>query len=202
MRRILFQVTLLMLGLAIYTASPFVAAWRLREAVKAGDTAYIQSRVEWDKVRATLKDSLARHAQLMPAASAVGSEVTPTLWQRVKGVFGQSMLDRFVESYVTPEGLPQLFEYRKVWREKIKGEPDERLTLAWHERFRNFYNRIKRAEFQSLARVEIEMADRHSPERRYVSVFELSGIDWKLVSLRVTSIDAAARLAEIARDPS
>lgn len=202
MRRVLFNLTLLAIGLVIYTASPFVAAWRLREAVKAGDTSYIESRVEWDKVRATLKDSLAMHAQLLPAATAAGGEIKPTLWQRVKGAFGQSMLDRFIESYVTAEGLPQLFEYRKIWRETIKGEPDERLTLAWHERLQRFYARIKRAEFQSLTRVEIEMADRNVPERRYISVLELMGTDWKLVSLRVFSLDPAERLAEIARNPS
>lgn len=202
MRRILFHVTLFAIGLSIYAASPFVAAWRLREAVKAGDAAYVESKVEWDRVRATLKESLARHADLLPLAAAAGEEVRPTFWQRIKGAFGQTMLDRFVENYVTPEGLPQLFEYRKVWREKIKGEPDERLTLAWHERFRNFYDRVKRAEFLSLTRVEVEMADRNTPDRRYVSVLELIGTEWKLVSLRVTKIDAAARLAEIKRNPS
>jgi hypothetical protein len=202
MRRILFHIVVLMIGLSVYAASPFVAAWRMREAVKAGDANYIESRVDWDRVRGTLKESLARHAQLGPMATAAGGEVRPSIWQRIKGAFGQSMLDRFVENYVTPEGLPQLFSYRKTWRETIKGEPDERLTLAWHERFRKFYDRVKRAEFLSLTQVEVEMADRDTPDRRYVSVFELREFTWTLVGLRVKALDAATRLAEIERSPS
>jgi hypothetical protein len=191
-----------MIGLTLYMASPFVAAWRLRDAVRSGDSSYIETRVDWDGVRSTLRDSLSKHAMLGPMATAAGGEVKPTLWQRIKGAFGQPMLDRFIESYVTPEGLPQLFSYRKMWRENVKGEPDERLTLAWHERFRNFYNRVKRAEFQSFTRVEVEMADRDTPERRVVSIFELRSLTWMLVSLRVKSVDAATRLAEIERNPS
>ena len=104
-----------------------------------------------------------------------------------------------LQALMHPDDAPRVFS---VLRETIKGEPDERLTLAWHERLQRFYARIKRAEFQSLTRVEIEMADRNVPERRYISVLELMGTDWKLVSLRVFSLDPAERLAEIARNPS
>ena len=92
------------------------------------------------------------------------------------------MVDRFVDSYVTPEGLPKLFRYRKTWNETVKGAADEdKLPLA--ERVQRFYSRIIRAEFQSPTRVEIEMEDKDSPGRRVVSVMELRDLEWKLTHL-------------------
>lgn len=182
--KIITRSAIVLLVALAYAAWPFWSAWSLREAIKNGDTATIERRVEWDSVRATLRDSLARQAQLLPEVNAVGEAVKPTMWQRVKTAFGQPMLDRFIESYVTPEGLPQLFTYRKTYREKVKGEPDEK-TLALHERMQRFWSRIHRAEFQSLTRVEIEMADKDNPGRRVVSTMELKGFEWKLVALRI-----------------
>jgi hypothetical protein len=201
MRRAISLVFLCTIALTVYGASPFVAGWRLREAIGSGDTAYVEQKVEWARVRATFKASLSRHAELLPAM--IGKEhQPPTFWQRAKAVLGQSVVDRFVESYITPSGLAQLYAYRKAWRHKVKGEPDERQTLAWYERMQRFYARLKRAEFQSPTRIEFEMADRDNPERRYVSVMELIGFEWKMTSLTIRVVDAASRLSELERSGS
>jgi hypothetical protein len=181
-----------------YIASPFVSAWSLREAVKRGDTAAIESKVTWPTVRQTLRDSLANHANLLPMANAAGAEVRPSIWQRVKSAFGATMLDRFIETYVTAEGLPKLFDYKRMWNETVPGaavaevEPASRL-----ERFKLFWARIHRAEFQSLTKVEMEIADRKMPDRHFVSVMELDGFGWKLTGLRVITVDPAKRLTEL-----
>jgi hypothetical protein len=180
-----------------YIASPFVAAWNLREAVKAGNVEAVQGRVQWDTVRASLKTSLAKHPELFAEATTAGENVKPTIWQRIKSTFGVTMIDRFIESYVTPEGLPQLFKYRQAWRENISGDAALLAEMPRLERMKQFYDRIKRAEFQSLSKVEIEMQDRKKPERRYVSTMELIGFDWKLTALRVITVDASERLAEL-----
>jgi hypothetical protein len=199
MLKILLRVLILVVPAALYIASPFWAAWRLREAVRAGDVATIEQKVEWESVRASLKSSLARHAQLLPEATAAGEQVSPTLWQRIKSAFGATMLDRFIDNYVTPAGLPRLYQFRRVWNEQVNGEPDE-ASLTGRERFKRFYARVIRAEFQALTRAEIEVADKHVPERRYVSVLELVGLEWKLTSLRVVS--ANGRRAETREGPS
>ena len=181
-----------------YVASPFVAAWNLREAVKAGNVAAVQAKVQWDTVRASLKTSLAKHPELFAEATMAGENVKPTLWQRVKATFGVTMIDRFIESYVTPEGLPKLFQYRQAWRDTISGDTAQLAQAPRLERMRQFYDRIRRAEFQTFSKVEIEMQDRKKPERRYVSTMELIGFDWKLTALRVINVDASERLAELA----
>jgi len=192
-RKLASGVAVLLIFGVTYAAWPFWSAWTLREAIRKGDTATIERRIEWDSVRATLKDSIARQAQLLPEVNAAGEAIRPTLWQRVKTAFGQSMLDRFIESYVTPQGLPQLFTYKKTYREKIKGEPDE-AALGYRERLSRFWSRVHRAEFQSLTRVEIEMSDKDNPDRRFASTFDLQGLEWKLVALKVIATEKGSSI--------
>jgi hypothetical protein len=189
---------LAMLVGAIYIATPFVAAWNLREAVKAGNVEVVKDRVQWDTVRVTLRESLAKHADLFTEAEMVGSEVKPSLWQRMKAAVGGTMMDRFIDTYVTPEGLPKLFKYRQVWRDSVQNDTAETIKLSRLERFKVVYNRVKRAEFLSFTKFEIEMADRKSQTRRYVSVMELIDYQWKLTGLRVIAVDPLVeRLAKL-----
>lgn len=184
MRRILLATCVLLVAAGGYVASPLYAAWSLREAIKAGDTRTLERKVVWDSVRQTLRASIASNAQLLPEANKAAEAMQPTVWQRVKSAFGSTMLDRFVESYVTPEGLPKLFQYRKTWNGRIKGQVDED-TLPVAERVTRFYSRIKRAEFRFPTMFEIEMVDQGAPDRRIVSTLELIGFEWKLTALRV-----------------
>ena len=204
MGRIIAAVLLLATVAVGYAASPFVAAYRLREAIKAADTATIERKVVWTSVRATLKASIAGNATLLPEAQEVSERIKPTVWQRVKAAFGQSMVDRFIESYVTPEGLPKLFRYRKSWNDKVKAEPDAEADLGTLERARTFYRRLNRASFTSPTRIEIDVSDRLNPDRRYVSVMELHGFEWKLAELHIVGSlrKGGAGRARTARDPA
>lgn len=181
----------LLLGLA-YVAAPFYTAWSLREAIRTADSAYLERKIEWDSVRASLKTSLARHANLVPEINDETAPIKPGLWQRVKMAFGQSMIDNFVERSVTPTGLPKMFEAKKAFNEKVRGEVPPEATLTRIERFKQFWARLQRAEFQSFTRIEIEVKDRRAPDRHYVSLLELKGFEWKLTELRVKAAPKTA----------
>lgn len=183
--RILGAGTAVVLLVTLYLLSPLVAAWQLREAIKSEQIAAIERKVQWPTVRESLRRSLATHAQLLPVATAAGAEVPPTLWQRIKGVFGATMLDRFIESYVTPAGLPKLFHYHRTWRTKIEGPADEPDAGSWSMRVQAVLRRMKRAEFESLGRFVIEIESPESSERVYRSVFELIGFAWILTELEI-----------------
>ena len=185
MVRILAGLMMLSVVLAGYAISPFVAAWNLREAIKAADTPTIERKIVWESVRSGVRASLKGDASLLPDAADATERVKPTVWQRVKMAFGQSMVDRFVETYVTPEGLPKLFRYQKTWNGTMRGRTDDEDTGDVFQRAKVFYSRMIRAEFKSPGRIEIEMADRAVPDRRIISVMELHGFEWKLVDLRI-----------------
>lgn len=186
-----------------YVAAPFLAAWSIRDALQTGDTAYLAKKIEWPTVRETLRESLlAFAAGATPVASPGTEPPRPGLWQRLKAGLSRRAVDNVVDAYVTPEGLPQLFNLRQYYRENISGEAAADAALAWHERARRFWSRVKRAEFHSPTEFEIEMADRNDPTRHYVGLMKLRGLEWKLVELRVLKVREAARPLRLAAAPA
>lgn len=195
MGRLLLK-ALCVVGLAVaYLSAPMVTAWNIREAAKAGDTAYLKDKIEWNSVQATLAPSLHRYAFDLPGPALEVQGVKPSLWQRFKAKVGGGILNKTIESYLTPEGLPKLFAYRQAYRKHVSFEIEEPKTLAnLPERMKKFSARIKRAEFKTAKAFEIDFADRHDPNRIYNGTLELKGLEWKLTELRVHSLDQALPL--------
>ncbi len=132
MKKLLLSIVALALAATAYVAAPFATAWSIREAVRTGNSAYLEAKIEWDTVRESLRRSLTVAALGPPETGAAAPE-KPGLWQRIKARVGRSAVDNLVESYVTPEGLPQLFTYRKLYREPRHGRrprPDAALAQA------------------------------------------------------------------------
>ncbi len=177
-----------------YILSPIAAAYSIRQAVKAGDVASLEHKIEWPSVRASLRESLVE-LQSSAAVTPDASGLWPSIWSRIKASFAPAFIDSFIDTYVTPHGLPQAFSMRETWRETVRpavGLAAPKMALAETsfaetalDRFVSFALRIKRATFLTAGLVEFEIADRHTPERRYVSRFEMKDFAWKLVSLRV-----------------
>ena len=194
MKSMLVKFGLLTLVAATYVASPFVTAWSIREAVRNGDAAYLERVIDWPSVRETLKPALAQLAFDLPVNGDQQAS-PPGLWQRFKTYLGRSTLDQAIDSYMTPEGLPQLFGLRKFYRDNISGEPDEAKVFSITERIKRSWARVKRAEFKSLTEFEMDMADKHDLNRIYLGKLELTGFGWKLKELRIKLLTTAANSA-------
>lgn len=187
MRKTLYAFSALLLMAAAYVATPLVTAWSIREAIQNGNSDYLEAKIEWDSVRATLRQSLTEVALGQPGderTQTAEASPKPGIWQRFKASLGKRAVDNMVDNYVNPEGLPQLFSYRKTFRD-MSGETAKLEALAWHERVADFWSRLKRAEFKSPSAFEIVMADRNVPTRHYVGLLELRGFEWKLTELRL-----------------
>lgn len=184
MKKLLIAAAAVFLMAAGHVASPFLAAWSIREAMRTGNSQYLAHKLEWPTVRESLRTSMVAFA-IGPTPAAHAKAPPPGLWQRIKTGLSRRAVDSLVDSYVTPERLPQLFTARQFYRENISGEAAADAALAWHERARRFWSRIKRAEFHSPTVFEIEMQDRNDPGRHYVGLLKLRGLTWKLTELRV-----------------
>ena len=195
MRRLVKVLILVLLPLAIaYAAWPIYSALEIREAVIAGDTATLNRKVEWEALRASLKASITPEtiARLMADPDAP----PPTLWQRIKAAVAPTMADSVIERYVTPEHLPVLLGYRRIYRGTVRPalglkEPPSALADTWlggtaFDRFASFWVRVRRAVFMSPTRFVLEVEDKYRPGRQFVGTLELKGYDWKLTVLSVT----------------
>ncbi len=189
MTRLLAKAFLLIIAVTAYIGAPFVTAWSIREAVRNGDAAYLESAIDWPSVRTTLKPSLGRLALSLPDPET--APITqPGLWQRFKVYVGQGAVDTVIDGYITPEGLPQLFKIRKAYRTYVSGEPEES-KLPVFERMQRAWSRVKRAEFTSFTSFEVDMADKFDENRIYLGKLELTGLGWKLMQLRVKFLTSA-----------
>ena len=195
MRRLVKVVILVLLPLALaYAVWPIYSALEIREAVIAGDTATLNRKVEWEALRASLKASITPEtiARLMADPDAP----PPTLWQRIKAAVAPTMADSVIERYVTPEHLPVLLGYRRIYRGTVRPalglkEPPSALAGTWldgtgFDRFASFSVRVRRAVFMSPTRFVLEVEDKYRPGRQFVGTLELKGYDWKLTRLSVT----------------
>lgn len=185
MRRFFLLTIVALLTVASYAAMPFLSAWKIREAIRHGDAAYLEAKVDWPSFKDSLKPSLSRIALDMPLEPGAEPAQKPSLWQRLKQRWGRGLVERAVDGYVTPEGLTRLFSLRKSYRQTVSGtaDPDEGRPLG--ERVKAFWARVKRAEFTTPTRFELDVVDKTEPTRLFAGVLELRGFDWKLTELRI-----------------
>lgn len=201
MKHLILKVAVLAFAAAAYIAAPMYTAWSIREATRNGDSDYLASAIDWPSVRETLKPTLSQIALDLPDPNQ--QPVTkPGLWQRFKAYWGQSAVNSAIDGYLTPEGLPQLFAARKAYRD-YTGAVDETASLPVTERIKRFWARVKRAEFTSFTTFEVDMADKHEPNRIYLAKLNLTGTGWMLNELRIqmltTANSSAIRLVSDAR---
>jgi hypothetical protein len=194
MRKLKLVLAAALLAGSAYIGWPIYSALQIREAIKAGDTATLARKIEWDAVRASLKSSIS--AETLARLEADPDAPKPNLWQRVKAVVAPSMAGNVIDRYVTPENLPLLLGYRQSYRGYVRPalgvkEPHTALAGTWLDgtaldHFVSFWRRVRSAVFFSPTRFQLEVEDKYQPERRYIGTLELRGLEWKLTGLTIT----------------
>lgn len=100
MRTRLSLSTGLILLVAAYMASPYVALWRLQAALDRGDTQALEKSIDWTSIRAGLKEDIAEGV-IGPTQQQAAADTLPP--------FGTSFItgiaDTTVEREVTPQNL-------------------------------------------------------------------------------------------------
>lgn len=184
---------LVLVGVAAgYLAWPFYTAWSIREAVKNGNSAYLQQHFEWQPVKVTLKESMSSMMLGPIDAELAGEPRRRGLWESFKIFYGRNMVETLVERYANAEGLPTLFSYGRTVRTSLLGrkDPDDGLPLP--SRIANAWARLDRAEFITPTRFAIEMRDKFEPTRVYAGIMELKDWRWKVTELRVRQRETAS----------
>jgi hypothetical protein len=92
--------------LLLYFISPYFSFWRFSVAVQSGDSAALESRVDFPEVRQSLKQQL--------RDAFVHAQPNEKKANRYAGVFASlapSLIDTIVDAYVTPSGIAALIAH-------------------------------------------------------------------------------------------
>ncbi len=200
MRKTLILALFLAIGTVAYGAAPFFTAWQIREAVRHGDVPTLQAKVDWQSVRHSLKSSLTETRQALIELTDAAGLARPGLWQRMKMAAMPFLTDPLIDRYVTPESAPRLYAWRQSWRQQVRpklGITDAPTLLAgtWLDgsaidRNLSLLQRVEATRFASPTRLEIEIADRYRPRRRWVATLEMVNLSWRLTQMQVKSTGA------------
>jgi hypothetical protein len=196
MRRVIAILIVCALAGVAYPASGIRAAWQIRAALEAGDSALLAQRVDWASLRASLKRSQNETKQVFKEYSEAAGLPAPGLWQRIKSAALPFFSDTIIDRYVTPEGAVQIWSWRQTWRDKVRpallAEPAGPLAGTWLagtsvDRGLALLRRIERVAFTSPRRLEVVLLDRYAGNRRWRAAMELRGLTWMLTDIEVSS---------------
>ena len=189
---------------AYYIASPLLAAHRLRLAVKSGDTQTIDRMIVWPTLRGSIRRTIAQNAKLLPLAQKAARRASASWWQRIRSAYGHSMLNRFVERYINPSGLSELYRAKKNWHARATSDLPQMIQAGIiPASIQSTWRRVKRAEFINPFRFILEIEDRHKASRLIKTTFQLTnigldGLHWKLTAVAIKSAKPAkARLSTL-----
>lgn len=163
---------------ASYFVLPFWTALELKRAIRNGDAATLDARVEWDSVRASLRQSLTEQVPQEARRRFSRIPFIQKYAEKFAVSYSAPVVDKLVDSFGTANGLIRMMS----WKEATFGAaPPKTLTGIAAE----MSSRVKRVAFVSLTRLETVVADRTDPTRHIFSALELRDTGWKLTELRI-----------------
>ncbi|WP_066805589.1 DUF2939 domain-containing protein [Sphingomonas asaccharolytica] len=150
-----------------YGASPYVAVRGFVAAAKQGDAEKLRGSVDFPAVRADLKPQLA-------AAVTTRMERDPAMQGNPLAGLGKilmpSILDRMIDSVVTPEGIAALVRAGKVGHADTESVAPRRVDYGFH--------------YVTLNRFDVTLRRRRAVGDPVNLVFERRGLfAWKLVRI-------------------
>ena len=110
---------IILLGFALYTASPFFAIYDLKRALESGDAGSLQERIDFPEIRQSLKEQM--RASFMQGLAK--DEESNALATGLALAFGPALIDGLIDSVVTPAGISNLIWNAKFPSPRKDGEP-------------------------------------------------------------------------------
>lgn len=107
-RQINHYAALLILGALLWMVWPYYAVYDLAKGLKNGDEAILQSRVDWESVRQSLRGDL--NASLLKSATTEQNG----LGRGLALVLGPTFVNQIVDGYVTPQAISRLVKAKRT----------------------------------------------------------------------------------------
>jgi hypothetical protein len=159
MRPIRWLITVCVVVLLIYGASPYFSFWRFTAAIESRDAAAISARIDFPAVRTSLKRQLvARFAKKTNDHKR---------WANL----GPTLIDTIIDAYVTPEGIAALLSNPEALK-NLRKPREFHFEFGKNEK----WWKVKYAFFTGIRTFVV---DREGIKLR----FRFTGSGWKLYDL-------------------
>jgi hypothetical protein len=96
---------------ALWLASPYLALYNFVTALKSGDPVALQERVSWADVRQGFKEDL---SAMLAEKAAKDPKLRDNPFGGLAVMLGSAIVDRAIDTYVTPRGLAALIQRGKL----------------------------------------------------------------------------------------
>jgi hypothetical protein len=158
------------LGAGYVVASPFVTYHQLRTAADQRDAEALAEHVDFPAVRQDLKDQLNAEA-----SSRIAEKADNDALAVLGGLLASVVVDRVVESLVTPSGLAELMKGEIPKTGKPAGKRRETTGRQRADRVRYGY--------ASWDKFVVTVPDKASREVRFI--LRRRGLGWKLTAIKL-----------------
>lgn len=179
MRWIISTLVALLVALALFMASPFVALYRLGRAVKAHDTQTIEQRVDIAEVRTNFtRQLIEEYLRSIGKSGALGG-----VERQVAAQAGATFADPLVARLVTPDVLIDLFD--DGWPQQVVSEnaPSTPVSIGLNSLGRAL-RLFALSESRGFRKVIIALPENRPADERFRLQLRLTDGSW-----RVTTVD-------------
>lgn len=157
---------ILMVGAVWYFGSPSYAMSQLRDAAIEGNRDDLEERIDFPKVRESLKSQLST----LMAAELAKSENQESGFGALGAMVGMAMIGPMIDGLVTPDSMAAMIQQGNIQRSEQQPEAPQKQPVDWE---------IERSGLDRFT------ATPKMPEGERVAtmVFERNGLSWKLTGV-------------------
>lgn len=168
-----------------YAASPFLSAMMLHAAIKRGWSGYVERQVEWETVRASVKESIGDLMAEQALTRPIDAGFIQNIKYKVADYVSPWVIDYTIDNRVTPEGF---IEHMAPTPEELAAKERALQAGLMPLPSPGIISRIKRMKFVGLTEFEINLKDKRDPAREYLATFALRRFGWMLSRVQVLSL--------------
>jgi hypothetical protein len=179
MRWIVSTLIVLFMAWCLFMASPFLALYRLAEAVEARDVAGVQERVSMPELRLDLTRQLvSEYLKSVDKGRALSG-----LDRQLASHAGATLADPLVAQLATPEALIDLFD--DGWPQQVaspEGAPPIPMTFNLRS-FGRAWRLFVTSETRGFRKIYIALPHSRPPQERFRLQMRLADSRWRLASV-------------------
>lgn len=160
----------IILAVAYFYASPYLAIRNLKQGIQNGDHELLSEYIDFPMLRQNIKEQL--NASMMQQAT---ESVKSNPFGLLGAAIAPKLIENLVDSYVTPSGLKKILAGEKVTSQITNPTPPS----GMNDVIKIFENAMY--GFDSLGKFSIRVKNKENEETRFV--LTRSGLDWRLTNI-------------------